>query len=341
MGKPVMERLLEERPQLQLLVTFFSPSGYFYRRNYEKASVVTYLPVDNPRNAKRFLDKADPVMAVFVKYDLWHFYLRAMVKRDIPYFLMSATFRDNHQYFKNRFFRRMLEDATDIFVQDDRSIELLEKHGLEGQKTGDTRCDRVIDIASSPETYDDVATFCKDHFVVMGGSTWAKEEEILSIVHKQMPDLRMVIAPHNISEGHLKQIEGRFGDSIERLSNWSGEKPLMLVDQIGMLASMYQYATVAFVGGGFTGALHNILEPAAYGVPVCFGPKHERFHEADALIKRGGAIVVKKASEMVELIQHYQQDNDELQEAGQAAKDYIMSNQGATEKVTHALLSHL
>lgn len=280
-------------------------------------------------------------MAVFVKYDLWHFYLRELVARDTPYFLMSATFRKNHQYFKNRFFRRMLEDATDVFVQDEHSLKLLDKHGLQGQQTGDTRCDRVIHIAENPDSHAVIQQFCADQFVLMAGSSWAKEEAILAIVHQQRPDLRMIIAPHNISEGHLKQIEGRFGDAIGRLSEGISENPVLLVDQIGLLASLYQYADVAFVGGGYTGALHNILEPAAHGTPVCFGPKHERFHEAEALINRGGAIVIKNASELVSLIDHYQDDPEEQAEAGAAAKDYIWSNRGATEKVAQALLEYL
>jgi 3-deoxy-D-manno-octulosonic-acid transferase len=337
MGRPLMEHWLDAHPEFKLVVTFFSPSGYEFRKDYKRAAVTAYLPADTPGNARSFVSMVKPDIVVFVKYDLWHYYISELKNQKIPFYIISATFRKGHRYFKSKFFRKLLTSADLIFVQDDLSLRLLKENSFEnGVRSGDTRCDRVLQIARNAKDDAAVMNFVGDRRMILAGSSW-KEEEIL--LQKSFPtpvkEWCIVIAPHDISEGHLCLIEKRFTGRIVRYSSFTKEMnfDVLLIDNIGMLPVLYHMADVSLVGGGFTGYLHNILEPAAHGVPVLFGPKHHRYHEAEALIRRGGARTVSNSAALKTAISN----SDWLETAGNACMEYILEMQGATALIKRAI----
>lgn len=336
MARPVMERFIETHPEWQLVVSFFSPSGYEFRKNYAKATSVFYLPKDSKKNARKLMKRMQPDLAVFVKYDLWYFYLKELVENDAPYTIISATFRENHRYFKNPFFKQMLTSAHGLFVQDEESKRLLEDHQIAGDLAGDTRCDRVLEIAEGAVVSEDIRHFCGDNLVIVAGSSWPEEEKMLQQAFARIPDgVKLIVAPHDVSENHLATVESRWPKNTIRYSQIAQimNERILLIDNIGMLAALYKAAHLAFVGGGYSGYLHNILEPAAHGAAICFGPKTERFHEAGTLVEIGGAAKISDASALEQLIK----DRTRLMAMGTIAKNYVQSRQGATHMIIHHL----
>ena len=336
MARPVMEGFLDQNPSFQLVVSFFSPSGFEFRKNYERAAAVVYLPADVAKNTQKFVDLVKPAFAVFVKYDLWYHYLRILKERQIPYYLISAVFRPGHRYFKNKLFYSMLSDAQQIFVQDDVSLELLQQNGLAGTRAGDTRCDRVLQIAASAKVDERVSEFCGNNRILIAGSCWPAEEKLLAEAYKEAPEgWRFILAPHDISESHLQNIEKRWVGKTVRFSHLkqASDKGILIIDNIGMLAGLYKIAHLAFVGGGFSGYLHNILEPAAHGCAVVFGPKHNRYHEAAAMVRFGAAKNIGAAIAFQQVLR-----NTEWQlEAGVQAQDYVLKHAGATKLILESL----
>lgn len=337
MARPVMEGFLNQKPEFQLVVSFFSPSGFEFRKNYERAAAVVYLPADSAKNAHRFVDLVKPAFAVFVKYDLWYHYLRRLQNNEIPYYLISAVFRPGHRYFKNKLFYNMLAKAKGIFVQDDLSLELLKQNGLSGIRAGDTRCDRVLEIAAKAKVDERIAAFCSGSRVLIAGSCWSAEEKLLGDAYKEAPEgWKFVLTPHDISESHLLGIEKRWPQNAVRLSKLEHPtaKSILIIDNIGMLAGLYKIANLAFVGGGFSGYLHNILEPAAHSCPVIFGPKHARYHEAGAMIRYGGAKNVANVTSFQQALRNIEWQ----EEAGIQARDYVLNHSGATHIILEALV---
>lgn len=348
-GRPVIERLRQQFPSAQILISFFSPSGYETRKDYQGADYIFYLPLDTPQNAKRFVGLVKPTLALWVKYDYWYYYLRELNKKGIPVLLISGIFRTDQPFFKwyGRLHRYMLDYFTYLFVQTEASKKLLGQLGLSGQVgvSGDTRFDRVIEIASREDRFPKIEAFCEGQPVIVAGSTWKEDEEELDHFANTHPEYRFIIAPHEVEEERLKEVEGLFRYSI-RYSEWekegpssrqkSGQRPanVLIIDSMGLLSRLYRYATIAYVGGGFgDDGVHNVLEPAAYGKPVVFGPVIEKYIEAVELTDCGGGIVIDSALEAEATFMRLLSNPEEYQLTCKASKDYVEAKKGATEKI--------
>jgi len=332
-GRPVIEAFRERFPGWQVVLTFFSPSGYEVRKNYPHADLVCYLPADTRRNAGDFLDLIRPDAAIFVKYDFWANYLFELKNRSVPTLLVSALFRPGQPFFRwyGGLWRQMLGCFTQIFVQNEASAALLRGAGFRAVTVaGDTRVDRVLALATpSPPPREGMGAG------VIAGSTWPADEDILlPMLHDPaFAHLRWIIAPHEPSEKHLAQLLPRIARTWVRHSAWDGAPTeVLVIDSIGLLNTLYRYGRVAYIGGGFGKGIHNTLEPAAFGLPVIFGPKYEKFEEARQFVARGGAFPVCNAAELMEVLKKLE-DPEFYQKASAAVAGYLEESRGATEKV--------
>lgn len=352
-GRPVLEALRARYPGIKILLTFFSPSGYEIRKNYPGADHIFYLPMDSKAHATRFIDLVQPRLVIWVKYEYWYHYLTTLKKRNIPTLLVSGIFRKEQPFFHwyGRLHQYILESFTHLFVQNIASKNLLESIGFRNQVTvnGDTRFDRVIEIATQFTPLPVIGEFCGQHPVIVAGSTWDPDEEELDHYANTHPDTRFIIAPHEIEEPHLQDIEKLFKYSV-RYSQWGegkgkdqaahrmqyGDKMVntLIIDNIGMLSKLYKYATIAYIGGGFgRDGVHNVLEAAVYGKPVVFGPEYDKFVEAVELVETGGAFVVESAVELEKVFDELLTDQPLYKRSGEAAGDYVRAHQGATAAI--------
>lgn len=337
-ARPIIERLRSQRPEVQIILTFFSPSGYNLRREYDKVDAVSYLPFATRRNARRWLDAVQPTMAIFVKYEFWPAYLKELRKHDIKTYSISAIFRRNQLFFRwfGKPYLNLLQLFTAIYVQDDNSARLLQEHGIEHvQVAGDTRFDRVHDIAEQAKEIPQIARFVADgNSVIIAGSTWPKDEELLARYVSQTPDVKLVLAPHEIHEAHLHTIfqlfEGRYVRLTQATINSLDAVRVLVVDTMGMLSSIYRYGQVAYIGGGFGVGIHNTIEAAVFGMPVLFGPNYKHFREACALIDAGGAKSISNYAEFKAAMDEALADHETI---GKKASDYVASELGATDKI--------
>ena len=344
-GLPLIERLRREQPSRKILLTFFSPSGYEVRKDYKGADVVCYLPFDSPTAARRFIKLARPEMAFFIKYEFWRNYIDVLSKKSIPIYSVSSIFRPGQIFFRwyGRKYARCLRRITHFFVQNERSVELLRTIGVQDNVTivGDTRFDRVIDIRNNARPLPLVEQFtrAKDDsnaapFVLVAGSSWQPDEDILLDYVNRHPDLRLVIAPHVVNDAHIQEIEQKLTTPALRYSQATLENVddyrVLIIDGYGLLSSIYRYATVAYVGGGFGVGIHNVPEAAVYGIPVIIGPNHQRFAEAMALIANGGCKSIEKAEDFSTIMDDFLENPAHIAQAGSAAGDYIHQNAGAT-----------
>ncbi|MGN6401530.1 MAG: 3-deoxy-D-manno-octulosonic acid transferase [Flavisolibacter sp.] len=334
-GKPAIEKLKSLYPHHKILVSFFSPSGYHVAKNYQYADIITYLPLDTRQNARRFIEITHPDVVVFVKYEFWYHHLSAAAFKHIPLLLISAVFRENQAFFKwyGRFYKQMLFLFRHIFVQDESSLQLLKQHGIDHCSIGgDTRFDRVQEIAEKFTEIPFINDFAGDAKLIVAGSTWPDDEQLLSHLHST----KLIIAPHEINEPHLAQIEKLFSNSI-RYSQWQhrkGNEKVLLIDNVGMLSRLYKYAAVAYIGGGFTkDGIHNILEAAVYGKPAIFGPNYKKYREAKELVARGGAFSAANSEELKITIANLLNHAAQFQKASAQAQNYVLQNRGATEKI--------
>lgn len=343
-GRPIMEGMRERLPGHKILLTFFSPSGYEKRKDYAGADHVMYLPLDTRRNADRMLELLSVDMAVFIKYEFWYYFLRALHRRNIPLYLASGNFRADQVFFRwyGTWYRRFLDRFTHIFVQTEESEELLRGIGLtQVSVAGDTRFDRVYELRRTPFSHPALEAFTRDSAVVVAGSTWDKDEQLLAHACRELSqDLRWIIAPHELSEGHIRKLHERFPGSVRftRLEEGiPGNCRVILVDTIGKLSFLYRYGTIAYIGGGFGSGIHNILEAATYGLPAIFGPVHEKFIEARELIRLGGAFPVSGAGELLSTI-NQQLDNPQLlKTTSKIASDFVFMRVGATSAILDKL----
>lgn len=343
-GRPVLEAIRAQYPHYRILLTFFSPSGYELRRHYDGADHVCYLPADTMAAARSFVDITRPNMVIFVKYDFWFNHLIEVQKRNIPLILVSALFREDHIFFApyGTWFARILSGFDLIFTQNEVSRERLQQIGIDAQVAGDTRVDRVVQIAAEARAFPEIAQWAKADRLLIGGSTWPPDEAILQRWWEkkvQSGQWQLILAPHDISEKHLQQIEHLFGqEEVVRYSRLSptSAKGILLIDNVGMLSSLYRYGYLAYIGGGFGAGIHNTLEPIAHNLPVVFGPRYQKFEEAKALITSGGGFTISTEQEFFQMM-------DQLNEAGQyekaqsAAAAYVQKNQGATTVILQAL----
>ena len=339
-GRPLMERLRREHPEKRILLTFFSPSGYEVRKNYEGADVVCYLPFDTPLNARKFVRLAKPEMAFFIKYEFWRNYIDVLYHQEIPVYSVSSIFRENQIFFRPYGYKyaRVLRRITHLFVQNEASRELLKRLGVtQVSVVGDTRFDRVIDIRLQARELPVAEAATRQGHVIVAGSTWPPDEDILIPYFNSHPDCRLILAPHVVSEDHLREIEQKLQRPALRYSQATPESAAkadcLLIDGYGLLSSIYRYATVAYVGGGFGVGIHNVPEAAVYGVPVFFGPNNRKFREARELIEAGGCFEIHSADDFNRQADRLFADAQALTQAGQAAGRYISNNAGATDAV--------
>ncbi|MGQ0829591.1 MAG: 3-deoxy-D-manno-octulosonic acid transferase [Bacteroidota bacterium] len=342
-GRPLIERLRTQNTRHKILLTFFSPSGYEIRKNYAGADFVFYLPIDIPRNAKKFIELVKPAAVFFVKYEFWFNYLNELKKQNVPTYLVSGIFRKDHYFFKgySDWFRKQLNCFTHFFLQDSASAELLKSIGYTNTTVaGDTRFDRVFEVSKNVKSIPFFEDFKQGKNVFIVGSSW-KEDEIV-IVDCRLPivDFKLIIVPHEIDEDHLQSIERLFEGLCLRYSRANERNikaaHILIIDNIGMLSSLYQYGTIAFIGGGFGKGVHNILEAATFGLPVIFGPNYQKFTEAKELINLGGAFSVEDSNDLGKTIQLLN-DKAVLQTASHIAKHYVQSRVGATDKILDSL----
>ena len=360
-ARPLIERLKEKGERTKVVLTFFSPSGYEMRKNYDKVDKVYYLPFATRRNAKRFLVALQPKMAIFVKYEFWPAYLRELKKRQIKTYSISAIFREKQLFFRwwGKWYLKLLRCFTHIYVQDENSLALLAKHGIPHVTiVGDTRFDRVQDVMkglSNHERLIPVADFTEGaERVIVAGSTWPKDEELLAqYMSQQLSDIshqtKLILVPHEIDEKHLHFIFNLFQGRMVKYSavshhpsavsrkNILAQANVLVIDTMGLLSSIYRFGQVAYIGGGFGVGIHNTIEAAVYGVPVIFGPNYQHFREAKGLITAGGARSVKNYPELEAALTTALEQHEEI---GQKSADYVAAETGATEKIYEAILKN-
>ena len=368
-GRPLMERLRRDHPEYKILLTFFSPSGYEVRKNYDGADIVCYLPLDTISNARRFLRTVHPVMAFFIKYEFWYNYLHILKHRNVPVYSVSSIFREGQVFFKwyGRQYGRVLNCFTHFFVQNEQSKELLRQIKIHNVTVvGDTRFDRVLQIKEAAESLKNVEYFCQYNIsddpnpdddevftacagfvppagVFVAGSSWQPDEDIIIryFRDKQLFGYRkwkLIIAPHVIDESHLQQIERQLdGYKVVRYTKYDcyqfESADVLIVDCYGLLSSIYRYGDIAYVGGGFGVGIHNVVEAAVWGKPVFFGPNNQRFQEAQGLKACGGGIEIGSYDDFAARMDQLISQPQSVEALGRAAADYVSSRAGAVESI--------
>lgn len=337
-GRPMIEKIKKELPDSKIILTFFSPSGYEVRKNYPLADLICYLPFDTKSNVNRFLNIVNPQKAIFIKYEFWLNYLEALHKRGIPTYIISAIFRSRQLFFKPHggWYRRMLHYFNHLYLQDQNSKQLLNSIGIEQVTVcGDTRFDRVIDIKNQAKEIPLIESFAQDQKVLIAGSSWAKDEDIFIDYFNKRENIKLIIAPHEIHESHLKEIESKLKRPFKRFSQLDSSEiqntDCIIIDCFGMLSSIYRYGNVAYIGGGFGTGIHNILEAAVYGMPVIWGPNYAKFREAKDLIKAGGGFSITDKDEFNACCDRFFTDSAYLKETNTKAYQYVANNAGATD----------
>ena len=339
-GRPLMERLRREHPEYRILLTFFSPSGYEVRKDYDGADVVCYLPFDTPGNVRSFLRLARPCMAFFIKYEFWNNYLHACRRKGIPVYSVSSIFRPNQVFFRwyGKQYSDVLHCITHFFVQNESSRQLLAARGIDHVTVvGDTRFDRVLDICRQSKELPLVASFKQGSTVMVAGSSWAPDEDLIIPYFNERKDMKLVIAPHVIAESHLKEIEGKLKRPAVRYTQATEQSvrqaDCLIIDCYGLLSSIYRYGEMAYVGGGFGVGIHNVPEAAVYGIPVLVGPNNKKFREAQALLATGGCIEVTDQASFDNIMDKLLADKEYLMQAGSVAGRYISGNAGASDVI--------
>ena len=343
-GRPIMEAIRREHPGYKILLTFFSPSGYEVRKNYDGADVVVYLPIDTKRNASRFLRLTNPVMAFFIKYEFWSNYLHMLKERHVPTFSVSSIFRPNQIFFRayGKGSGKVLDCFTHFFVQNEESRDLLKSIGIDCVSvTGDTRFDRVLQIRDAGKSLPIVENFVggtaedRPH-VFIAGSSWPPDEDIFIRYFNEHRDWKLIIAPHVIGDDHMKQILGKLERKTVRYTEATTENVVgaecLIIDCFGLLSSIYRYADVTYVGGGFGVGIHNVLEAAVWGKPVIFGPNNKNFQEAQGLLKAGGGFEITSYDDFVGVMRKLA-DGKALEQSRERAGGFVESLAGATRQI--------
>ena len=339
-GRPLMEKIRAQYPEYRIILTFFSPSGYEVRKNYEGADIICYLPFDKPRNVLKFLDLAQPKMAFFIKYEFWKNYLDELHKRRIPTYSVSSIFRKNQVFFQwyGGTYRNVLKNFDHLFVQNEMSKRFLAKIGITRVTVvGDTRFDRVKQIQDQAKELPIVERFKGDSPTFVAGSSWGPDEDLFIEYFNQRPDMKLIIAPHVIDESHLNEIISKLKRPYRRYTEATEanvqEVDCLIIDCFGLLSSIYRYGEVAYIGGGFGVGIHNILEAAVYGIPVLFGPKYDKFMEARQLIDCKGAYSIQEYSQLESLIDRFFSEPEFYHYTSAQAGGYVESHLGASEKI--------
>ena len=339
-GRPLIERIRKEYPQYKILQTFFSPSGYEVRKNYDGADIVCYLPIDTPSNVKKFVDLVNPCMVFFVKYEFWQNYLNTLNKKGVPVYSVSSIFRPNQIFFRwyGKGYQQVLKTFAHLFVQNEESKQLLAGIGVNNTTVvGDTRFDRVLDICAAAKQLPLVQKFKGDALTFVAGSSWGPDEDIFIKYFNAHPEMKLIIAPHVVNDSHLKEIESKLQRSCVRYTKATEENVLqadcLIIDCYGLLSSIYRYGEISYIGGGFGVGIHNVLEAAVYGIPVIFGPNNKKFREAQHLLANKGGFEINGYEDFEQLMNKFLGDEAYLKQSGKAAGDYVKGNAGAMEKI--------
>ena len=339
-GRPLIERIRKEYPQYKILQTFFSPSGYEVRKNYDGADIVCYLPIDTPSNVKKFVDLVNPCMVFFVKYEFWQNYLNTLNKKGVPVYSVSSIFRPNQIFFRwyGKGYQQVLKTFAHLFVQNEESKQLLAGIGVNNTTVvGDTRFDRVLDICAAAKQLPLVQKFKGDALTFVAGSSWGPDEDIFIKYFNAHPEMKLIIAPHVVNDSHLKEIESKLQRSCVRYTKATEENVLqadcLIIDCYGLLSSIYRYGEISYIGGGFGVGIHNVLEAAVYGIPVIFGPNNKKFREAQHLLANKGGFEINSYEDFEQLMNKFLGDEAYLKQSGKAAGDYVKGNAGAMEKI--------
>jgi 3-deoxy-D-manno-octulosonic-acid transferase len=341
-GLPVIEKIKEKYPSHKIIVTFFSPSGYEVRKNNTVADITIYLPLDTKKNATRFLKLVHPEMVFFIKYEFWLNYLKELKTNKTPVYLISGIFRDNQMFFKwyGGFYRKALETFTYFFVQNESSKEKIEAIGFHNIiVSGDTRFDRVNAILERDNSLDFIQTFKNNQTTIIIGSSWPKDESLLiNYINQASENIKFIIAPHNIKPDQISNLKSQITKSTLLFSEKENKNPVdynvFIIDTVGILTKIYSYGTIAYVGGGFGNpGIHNILEPAVFGIPIVIGPNYSNFAEATELVNLGGCMVISGLEELKQTFDRLITDQNFLKTKGQICKSYIQDNKGATNRI--------
>lgn len=338
-AKPLIEKIKKEQPEIKILTTFFSPSGYVQAVKKPLADYNFYLPLDLPCNVRKFIDIVQPKAAIFVKYEFWFNYMRQLSQKSIPFYYISAIFRENQHFFKSsgRWFAEQLRQATHFFVQTEKSKKLLESIDIKQVTVcGDTRFDRVKAIAEKVEPFPFMETFCQNKKIIIAGSSWGPDEHLLAQLLQHFPDYKLVVAPHEISR--TPEVKETFAAYKTALYTSMKEEELadtqvLIIDTIGILSRLYQYSTVSYIGGAFKTGLHNILEAAVYGKPLFFGPHYDHFNEAVNLVALKGAFSVNSTAEMQAIMEKFEQNPDYYAQTCKICQQFVADNSGAADTI--------
>lgn len=345
-GRPMIEAIRQQYPHYRILLTFFSPSGYEVRKDYDGADVVCYLPFDTPYKVRKFINLANPAIAVFIKYEFWLNYLSELKRREIPTYIISAVFRREQLFFKSygKWYRKALRCYEHLFVQDETSAQLLAEYGITNVSVcGDTRFDRVLDVQRQAQLLPAIEEFAGDgkHLILVAGSTWPQDEDILIPYFNEHPEVKLIIAPHEIHREHLMDIGSKLKRPSVRFSETNdqtvADKDCLIIDSFGLLSSIYRYGQVAYIGGGFGKGIHNTLEAAVYGIPILFGPKYQKFREAKDLISIGGGFSLTDMAGFVTLMDRLSTDPALKENIGNIVSRYVQENSGVTKKILNEL----
>ena len=336
-GRPVLEKLKSDHPETSIVLTFFSPSGYEIRKNYALADHVFYLPIDTRSNARKFVKLLNPTIAIFTKYEYWYHYFEALHDNNTPLYIISGIFRKEQAFFKwyGSLHRKMLGWVSHVFVQNEESKELLSGIGVDHVTvSGDTRFDRVAENTLFVKKIHLIEEFCSDKSIFIAGSTWPEDEKILHQLVKKYPDWKFIIAPHEVTADRINEVKDLFADHITYSAAGSqssevGKRQTLIIDNIGILSSVYQYGKMAYIGGGFGKGIHNTQEALAFGLPVIFGPEYLKFKEAVELVALEGAKSISNAGELEDAFLYFISN----QQSGDIARNYIQENTGATRKI--------
>jgi 3-deoxy-D-manno-octulosonic-acid transferase len=347
-GRPLIEAVKKQKPGCSIILTFYSPSGFEIRKNYQEADLVCYLPLDTAYNARRFVALVKPDAVFFIKYEYWYFYLKHLHDSGIPVYLVSGIFRRNHIFFRwyGQWFRNKLSFFRRLFVQDQPSAALLNASGFQNVTvSGDTRFDRVVSLGAAARNIDLAAAFVQGSQCLVAGSTWPADEMILvKFINEFKEPMKLILAPHEIGKDHIRKLLMLISRPVALFSEASqediAEKQILIIDNIGMLSSLYRYGQLAYLGGGFGKGIHNILEAATYGAPVFFGPNYQKFHEAKELIACGGAFAISDYQEFKDKLHYLLQDPVALLNASRQAELYVISNIGATNRILKHILEN-
>ena len=345
-GRPLIDQLKKEAPEYFILLTFFSPSGYEVRKNYSNADYVCYLPMDTRKNAKQFIRIVKPSKVLFVKYEFWLNYIDVLHKEHIPFYLVSGIFRKQQQFFQwyGKTFRKRLHKFNHFFLQNKTSALLLKELGINKYTVaGDTRFDRVKEITNNLQSYPNLEAFSKEALVILAGSSWPAGEKMLAqfFAMKNDPNLKLIIAPHQVHDDHINEILSLFPEKpalwtdVEKQTTINSN--ILVVDTIGILSSLYQYADIAYIGGGFGKGIHNTLEAATFGIPVIFGPNYQRFREAVDLKEQKGAFAINNFEDFEHILDQLIRDKFHRQRSGENARHYVQTNTGATKIIMNSI----